>query len=50
MSLACAAEREGADDLWVSDHVIAVDGSRRPPERFHDALTVLTWAAAPAFW
>lgn len=39
------AERGGADDLWVSDHVILPAGSERPPESFHDALTVLTWAA-----
>ncbi len=40
------AEEAGADDLWVSDHVILPAGSIRPPESFHDALTVLTWAAA----
>ena len=40
------AEDAGADDLWVSDHVILPAGSERPPESFHDALTLLTWAAA----
>lgn len=40
------AEEAGADDLWVSDHVILPAGSTRPPESFHDPLTVLTWAAA----
>jgi len=44
--MACAAEEEGADDVWVSDHVILPAGSERPPVLFHDALTVLTWAAA----
>ena len=41
-----AAEESGADDLWVSDHVLLPAGSRRPPELFHDPLTVLAWAAA----
>ena len=41
-----AAEEGGADDLWVSDHLLLPVGSRRPPELFHDPLTVLTWAAA----
>ena len=41
-----AAEAGGADDLWVSDHLLLPVGSRRPPELFHDPLTVLTWAAA----
>ena len=41
-----AAEQAGADDLWVSDHVVLPRGSQSPPEAFHDALTVLTWAAA----
>jgi probable F420-dependent oxidoreductase len=41
-----AAEEAGADDLWVSDHLILPVGSTRPPESFHDPLTVLTWAAA----
>jgi probable F420-dependent oxidoreductase len=40
------AEAAGADDLWVSDHLILPRGSVRPPESFHDPLTVLTWAAA----
>ncbi len=40
------AEEAGADDLWVSDHPMPPAGSERPPEGFHDALTVLTWAAA----
>jgi probable F420-dependent oxidoreductase len=40
------AEEAGADDLWVSDHVVVPAGSRSPPEVFHDPLTVLTWAAA----
>ena len=40
------AEAAGADDLWVSDHVVVPVGSDAPPEAFHDALTVLTWAAA----
>ena len=40
------AEDAGADDLWVSDHVILPLGSERPPASFHDPLTVLTWAAA----
>lgn len=46
VTLASAAEAAGVDDLWVSDHVLARRGSVRPPEQFHDALTVLTWAAA----
>lgn len=41
-----AAERAGADDLWVSDHLLLPVGSERPPASFHDPLTVLTWAAA----
>ena len=41
-----AAEAAGADDVWVSDHVVVPVGSDAPPEAFHDALTVLTWAAA----
>ncbi|HTI34240.1 MAG TPA: TIGR03619 family F420-dependent LLM class oxidoreductase [Miltoncostaea sp.] len=40
------AEEAGADDVWVSDHLIVPAGSERPPEVFHDPLTVLTWAAA----
>lgn len=40
------AEAAGADDLWVSDHLILPPGSTAPPYAFHDALTVLTWAAA----
>lgn len=40
------AEEAGADDVWVSDHLILPAGSERPPESFHDPLTVLTWAAA----
>lgn len=41
-----AAEAAGADDLWVSDHLVVPVGSESPPEAFHDALSVLTWAAA----
>lgn len=41
-----AAERAGADDLWVSDHLLLPIGSERPPASFHDPLTVLAWAAA----
>lgn len=41
-----AAEAAGADDVWVSDHVVLPVGSESPPQAFHDALTVLTWAAA----
>ncbi|MDX6646942.1 MAG: hypothetical protein QOK40_2669 [Miltoncostaeaceae bacterium] len=41
-----AAEAAGADDLWVSDHLLLPAGSSSPPERFHDPLVVLTWAAA----
>lgn len=41
-----AVEEAGADDVWVSDHLILPPGSRHPPTRFHDPLTVLTWAAA----
>jgi probable F420-dependent oxidoreductase len=41
-----AAEAGGADDLWVSDHLLLPAGSTRPPELFHDPLVVLTWAAA----
>ena len=41
-----AAEAAGADDVWVSDHLVLPEGSDSPPEAFHDALTVLTWAAA----
>jgi len=40
------AEDAGADDLWVSDHLILPVDSERPPASFHDPLTVLTWAAA----
>lgn len=41
-----AVEEAGADDVWVSDHLILPPGSRHPPTAFHDPLTVLTWAAA----
>jgi probable F420-dependent oxidoreductase len=41
-----AAEAAGADDLWVSDHLLLPARSTSPPERFHDPLVVLTWAAA----
>ena len=41
-----AAEEAGADDLWVSDHLLLPVDSVRPPASFHDPLTVLTWAAA----
>lgn len=44
--VARAAEAAAIDDLWVSDHIALAPGSRRPPAVFHDALTVLTWAAA----
>ena len=44
--VATVAEEAGIDDLWVSDHVILPVGSTRPPESFHDALTVLAFAAA----
>lgn len=44
--VARASEQAGIDDLWVSDHVVLPPGSERPPARFHDALTVLTWAGA----
>lgn len=40
------AEAAGADDLWVSDHLLLPVGSERPPASFHDPLTVLAWAAA----
>ena len=33
------AEDAGADDLWVSDHLILPVGSERPPASFHDPLT-----------
>ena len=46
VAAAQAAESAGVDDVWVSDHVLLPPGSRRPPASFHDALTVLTWAAA----
>ncbi len=46
VAFARAAEEAGADDLWVSDHVILPAGSTVPPEHFHDALTLLTVAAA----
>jgi probable F420-dependent oxidoreductase len=45
-AVARAAEGAAIDDLWVSDHIALAPGSRRPPSMFHDALTVLTWAAA----
>lgn len=45
-AFARAAEDAGVDDVWVSDHIVLAPGSRRPPADFHDALTVLTWAAA----
>ncbi len=45
-AVARAAEDAGVDDVWVSDHIVLAPGSRRPPADFHDALTVLTWAAA----
>ncbi len=45
-AFARAAEKASVDDLWVSDHIALSPGSQRPPARFHDALTVLTWAAA----
>ena len=44
--VAAAAEHAGLDDVWVSDHIVLAPGSTRPPSRFHDPLTVLTWAAA----
>lgn len=44
--VARVAEETGVADLWVSDHVAVPAGSTSPPELFHDALTVLTWAAA----
>ncbi len=44
--VARAAEDAGIDDVWVSDHVALDPGSTRPPAYFHDALTVLTWAAS----
>ena len=40
------AEDAGVDDVWVSDHVALNPASTRPPAYFHDALTVLTWAAS----
>jgi probable F420-dependent oxidoreductase len=46
VAFARAAENAGIDDVWVSDHIALAPGSTRPPEDFHDALTVLTWAAA----
>jgi len=45
-AVARAAEDAGIDDVWVSDHIALAPGSSRPPADFHDALTVLTWAAA----
>ncbi len=45
-TLAQAAEQADFDDLWVSDHLILAPDGTRPPAVFHDALTVLTWAAA----
>jgi probable F420-dependent oxidoreductase len=45
-AFARAAEAAAIDDLWVSDHIALAPDSTRPPARFHDALTVLTWAAA----
>jgi probable F420-dependent oxidoreductase len=44
--VARAAEGAGIDDIWVSDHIILDPASTRPPASFHEALTVLTWAAA----
>lgn len=44
--IAADAEAAGADDLWVSDHLLLPVGSTTPPVSFHDALTTLTWAAA----
>ena len=38
------AEAAGADNLWVSDHLLVPRGSDAPPEAFHDPLAVLTWA------
>lgn len=43
---ALAAEEAGLEDIWVSDHVLIPAASERPPTAFHDALTVLTYAAA----
>jgi len=45
-AFARAAEEAGIDDVWVSDHLALAPASTRPPAHFHDALTVLTWAAA----
>lgn len=45
-AFARAAEHAGVDDIWVSDHIALAPGSARPPARFHDALTVLSWAGA----
>jgi probable F420-dependent oxidoreductase len=44
--VARAAEAAGIDDVWVSDHIALPPDSTRPPSRFHDPFTVLTWAAA----
>jgi len=45
-AFARAAEDAGVDDVWVSDHIALNPASTNPPAYFHDALTVLTWAAA----
>lgn len=48
VALAAEAEHAGFDSVWVNHHVLNVGyvGDRLGQRPYHDALTVLTWAAA----
>lgn len=48
IELAAAAEEREIDSVWVNHHVVNVGyiEERLDTRPYHDALTVLTWAAA----
>lgn len=48
IELAVAAEDNGLDSVWVNHHIINVGyiADRLDDRPYHDALTILTWAAA----
>src|SRR5262245_5166881 len=48
VDLAQRAEAAGFDSVWVNHHLLNVGyvGDRLGDRPYHDALTVLTWAAA----
>ena len=48
VALAGEAEEAGFDSVWVNHHVLNIGyvGERLGQRPYHDALTVLTWAAA----